>query len=249
VRESLDHRERAYAGYLGATRYGEAAIVAIDHQRVPVVEPGHTRLPPRGGSLAPAGRFEAGRDDRLDGWLWLMEGYTCDEPPRQRTLLTQALELARRWATLTWNWLALSDLGLVLVIQVRCAHGLKLLDEAMAGTSVANASGSTPSSGRAAACSPPAVWLAISGAGRSGVGRPIGSPTSTGVHFFRRGCRSHYGRSWWLWANGIEPSSSSTRPWPCPADGGREPRVEALAGLAELRAPGGAGGGGRCLAG
>ena len=23
-------------------------------------------------------------DERLDGWLWLMEGYTCDEPARQR---------------------------------------------------------------------------------------------------------------------------------------------------------------------
>ena len=30
-------------------------------------------------------------DERLDGWLWLMEGYTCDEPARQRKLLGQAL--------------------------------------------------------------------------------------------------------------------------------------------------------------
>ena len=30
VRESLDHRERAYAGYLAQHRHREAAIVALD---------------------------------------------------------------------------------------------------------------------------------------------------------------------------------------------------------------------------
>ena len=63
-----------------------------------------------------------------------MEAYTCDEPHRQRALLTQALQLARRVGDLDLELVALSDLGLALVIQGEVPDGLPLLDEAMAGT-------------------------------------------------------------------------------------------------------------------
>ena len=73
-------------------------------------------------------------DERLDGWLWLMEGYTCDEPARQRKLLGRALDLARRLGDPDLELSALTDLGLAMVTSGDVSAGLALLDEAMAGT-------------------------------------------------------------------------------------------------------------------
>ena len=234
VRESLDHRERAYAGYLAQHRHVDAAIVALD---ISVCHLSNLDNPVAAqGWIARARRSaEVGGDDQLDGWLWLMEGYTCDEPERQRALLTQALQLARRVSDLDLELAALSDLGLALVIQGEVPDGLKLLDEAMAGTlggecqrldTVVWASCSM-----LAACSlagdqrRAAQWCSAADRFAEKYGCP----------FLQARCRSHYGLVLLARGDWDRAELEFNRALEMSADCGREPRVEALAGLAELR--------------
>ena len=234
VRESLDHRERAYAGYLAQHRHVDAAIVALD---ISVCQLSNLDNPVAAqGWIARARRSaEVGGDDQLDGWLWLMEGYTCDEPERQRALLTRALQLARRVSDLDLELAALSDLGLALVIQGEVPDGLKLLDEAMAGTlggecqrldTVVWASCSM-----LAACSlagdhrRAAQWCGVADRFAEKYGCP----------FLQARCRSHYGRVLVALGDWDQAEIELNHALAMSADCGREPRVEALAGLAELR--------------
>ena len=234
VRESLDHRERAYAGYVAQHRHVDAALVALD---ISVCHLSNLDNPVAAqGWIARARRSaEVGGDDQLDGWLWLMEGYTCDEPQRQRALLTQALQLARRVSDLDLELAALSDLGLALVIQGEVPDGLKLLDEAMAGTlggecerldTVVWASCSM-----LAACSlagdqrRAAQWCGAA----DRFAEKYGSP------FLQARCRSHYGLVLLAVGDWDRAEIEFNRALEMSADCGREPRVEALAGLAELR--------------
>ena len=188
------------------------------------------------GWIARARRsVEAGGDDQLDGWLWLMEGYTCDEPQRQRTLLTRALDLARRVGDCDLELVALSDLGLALVVQGEVPDGLKLLDEAMAGTlggecqrldTVVWASCSMLT-----ACS-------LAGDQRRAAqwcGAADRFAEKYGCPFLQARCRSHYGRLLVALGEWDRAELELNQALAMSADGGREPRVEALAGLAELR--------------
>ena len=234
VRESLDHRERAYAGYLAQQRYVDAAMVALD---ISVCHLSNLDNPVAAqGWIARARRSaEVGGDDQLDGWLWLMEGYTCDEPERQRALLTQALQQARSVRDIDLELAALSDLGLALVIQGEVPDGLKLLDEAMAGTlggecqrldTVVWASCSM-----LAACSVAgdqrraAQWCKAADRFAEKYGCP----------FLQARCRSHYGLVLLARGDWDRAETEFKRALEMSADCGREPRVEALAGLAELR--------------
>jgi ATP/maltotriose-dependent transcriptional regulator MalT len=164
-----------------------------------------------------------------------MEGYTCDEPQRQRALLTQALELARRVRDLDLELVALSDLGLALVIQGEVRHGLEMLDEAMAGTlggecrrldTVVWASCSMLT-----ACSlagdqrRAAQWCGAA----DRFAEKYGSP------FLQARCRSHYGLVLLARGDWRQAEIEFNQALAMSADCGREPRVEALAGLAELR--------------
>ena len=234
VRQSLDHREQAYAGYLAQHRYVEAAVVALD---ISVCHLSNLDNPVAAqGWIARARRSaEVAGDGQLDGWLWLMEGYTCDEPQRQRALLTQALQLARRDSDLDLELAALSDLGLALVNQGKVPDGLRLVDEAMAGTlggecqrldTVVWASCSM-----LAACSlvgdhrRAAQWCGVA----DRFAEKYGSP------FLQARCRSHYGRVLVALGDWDRAEIQLSQALAMSADCGREPRVEALAGLAELR--------------
>ncbi len=234
VRESLDHRERAYAGYLAQHRYADAAIVALD---ISVSQLSNLDNPVAAqGWIARARRsVEVGGENHLDGWLWLMEGYTSDEPQRQRALLSQALQLARKAGDFDLELAALADLGLALVIQGEISDGLKLLDEAMAGTlggecdrldTVVWASCSM-----LAACSlagdqrRAAHWCSAADRFAEKYGCP----------FLQARCRSHYGLVLLAVGDWDRAEIEFDRALEMSADCGREPRVEALVGLAELR--------------
>lgn len=133
IHESLNFRQRAYASYRANQRNAEATIVALDisvcylsNLDKPTVAQGWIARAHSAAALS--------GDERLDGWLWLMEGYTCDEPARQRKLLGRALDLARRLGDPDLELSALTDLGLAMVTSGDVSAGLALLDEAMAGT-------------------------------------------------------------------------------------------------------------------
>jgi DNA-binding CsgD family transcriptional regulator/tetratricopeptide (TPR) repeat protein len=239
VRESLDHRERAYAGYLAQQRHVDAAMVALDIG-VCHVSNLDNRVAAQGWIARARRSAEVAGGGLLDGWLWLMEAYTCDDQPRQRALLTQTLRLARSVGDPDLELAALADLGLVLVTQGEVVDGLTLLDEAMAGTlggecqrldTVVWASCSM-----LAACSlvgdhrRASQWTAAADRFAEKYGCP----------FLQARCRSHYGRVLvdigdWQQAE-VELNQALAMSLDC----GREPRIEALAGLAELRLRAGA---------
>ena len=234
VRDSLDHRERAYAGYLAQHKHVEAAIVAL--------EISVCHLSNRDDSVAARGWIararraaEVASDDQLDGWLWLMEAYTCDEPSRQRALLAKTLQRARSIDDVDLELAALSDLGLALVIQGDVPGGLELVDEAMAGTlggecrrldTVVWASCSM-----LAACSlvgdhrRAAQWSRVADRFAEKYGCP----------FLQARCRAHYGRVLVALGDWPQAEIELNQALTMSADCGREPRVEALCGLAELR--------------
>jgi ATP/maltotriose-dependent transcriptional regulator MalT len=234
IRESLDHRERAYAGYRAGHREFEAALVALD---VSVCYLSNLDNPVAArGWIARARRAaDISGDERLSGWLWLMEGYTSDDPQVQRDLLTRALALARERNDLDLELAALADLGLALVANGEVPDGLRLLDEAMAGTLGGECQRLDTvvwtSCSMLAACSligdqkRAAQWCAAAERFAETYGCP----------FLQARCRSHYGRvlvaagQWHIAETQLNQALSMS------ADLGREPRVEALTGLAELR--------------
>ena len=234
VRESLEHRERAYAGYLAEHRNAEAAMIALD---ISVCHLSNLDNPvAAGGWIARARRAaETGGNAELDPWLWLLEGYTCSEPQRQRDLLTKALHRARVVGDLDLELSALADLGLALVTRGEVTGGFQLLDEAMAGTlggeckrldTVVWASCSM-----LAACSlvgdqlRAAQWCAAADRFAEKYGCP----------FLQARCRAHYGRVLVTAGDWARAESELKLALAMSADCGREPRTEALAGLAELR--------------
>jgi tetratricopeptide (TPR) repeat protein len=234
VRESLSHRERAYAGYRAQQRLEEAVIVALD---VAVCYLSNLDNPAAArGWIARAHRaVEQTNDERLAAWLWLMEGYTSDDPEAQRNLLSRALDLARQCGDLDLELAALADLGLALVTRGEVADGLRLLDEAMAGTlggecerldTVVWASCSM-----LAACSligdqrRAAQWCAAAESFSETYGCP----------FLQSRCRAHYGRVLVAAGDWVLAETELLRALAMSAECGREPRIEALAGLAELK--------------
>ena len=234
IHESLDFRKRAYASYRADQRNAEAAIAALD---ISVCYLSNLDNPTVAEGWIARARSAAALsgDERLDGWLWLMEGYTCDDPARQRQLLDRALDLARRSGDADLELSALTDLGLAMVNSGEVSAGLALLDEAMAGTLAGECARLDTvvwaSCSMLSACSlvadhkRAAQWCAAADSFAVKYGCP----------FLHARCRAHYGRV--LVGTGDWPAAETEllRALSMATDLGREPRVEALAGLAELR--------------
>jgi tetratricopeptide (TPR) repeat protein len=133
TRASVDHTERAYAGFRRAGDTVPAAVAAISLCVTWISNfDNHAAA---GGWLARAERVLGDLDPNpLQGWLWLMRGYLEPDAGRARELQQRALELARATGDPDLELCALGDLGLTLVTAGRVAEGLALIDEAMAGT-------------------------------------------------------------------------------------------------------------------
>jgi DNA-binding CsgD family transcriptional regulator/tetratricopeptide (TPR) repeat protein len=234
IQESLNFRKRAYAGYRAKQRNAEAATVALD---ISVCYLSNLDNPTVAqGWIARARSVAAlSGDQRLDGWLWLMEGYTSDDPARQRKLLDQALDRARRLGDPDLELSALTDLGLAMVRAGEVSAGLALLDEAMAGTLAGECTRLDTvvwaSCSMLSACSlvadhkRAAQWCAAADSFAVKYGCP----------FLHARCRAHYGRVLVGTGDWAAAETELLRALSMATDLGREPRIEALAGLAELR--------------
>ena len=234
IQESLNFRKRAYAGYRAKQRNAEAAIVALD---ISVCYLSNLDNPTVAqGWIARARSVAAlSGDQRLDGWLWLMEGYTSADPARQRELLDQALDQARRLGDPDLELSALTDLGLAMVRTGEVSAGLALLDEAMAGTLAGECTRLDTvvwaSCSMLSACSlvadhkRAAQWCAAADSFAVKYGCP----------FLHARCRAHYGRVLVGTGDWAAAETELLRALSMATDLGREPRIEALAGLADLR--------------
>ena len=234
IRESLGYRMRAYAGYRAMQRNAEATIVGLD---IAVCYLSNLDDPTVAQGWISRARSAAALSDeeQLNGWLWLMEGYTSDDPVRQRELHGQALDLARRLGDPDLELSALTDLGLAMVNSGDVSAGLTLLDEAMAGTLAGECARLDTvvwaSCSMLSACSlvadhkRAAQWCAAADRFAATYGCP----------FLHARCRAHYGRilvgtgKWEL------AETELLRALSMAADLGRGPRIEALGGLAEWR--------------
>jgi DNA-binding CsgD family transcriptional regulator/tetratricopeptide (TPR) repeat protein len=234
IRDSLYYRMRAYAGYRAKHRNTEATIVALDiavcylsNLDDPAVAQGWISRARSAAALS--------GEEQLNGWLWLMEGYTSDDPLRQRKLLGQALDLARRLGDADLELSALTDLGLAMVSSGEVSGGLALLDEAMAGTLAGECARLDTvvwaSCSMLSACSlvadhkRAAQWCAAADS----------FAVTYGCPFLHARCRAHYGRILVGTGKWEIAETELLRALSMAADLGREPRIEALGGLAELR--------------
>ncbi len=234
VRGSLTHQERAYAGYRGDGRHAEAAMVALDIS-VTYLSNLDDPVVARGWIARARRAAEVSGDPGVSAWLWLMEGYTHDDPERGRALMTRTLSWARESGDTDLELATLADLGLAMVTGGEVAQGFRLLDEALAGTLGGECERLDlvvwTSCSMLAACSlvgdqqRAAQWC---GAAERFAAR-------YGCPFLQARCRSHYGRVLVAAGDWQLAETELARALSMSTDCGREPRIEALAGLAELR--------------
>ena len=133
ARASVRYRERAYVMLRQSGDALRACTTAVDLSITYLVNLGNEAA--ARGWLARAERVMSGIDPNpMQGWIWEMRGYLTADPNRSRELLSRALEFAHDSGDLDLELIALSDLGLALVVAGRVEEGMAILDEAMAGT-------------------------------------------------------------------------------------------------------------------
>lgn len=133
VRASVRYRERAWVEFRragDAARAGRAALDLCIGYLVNLDNDAAAR-----GWLGRAERVVRSIDPNpLQGWILLMRGYLAAHPAEGRRLTAEALTLAQAAGDVDLELVALSDLGLALVVEGRVEDGMSMLDEAMAGT-------------------------------------------------------------------------------------------------------------------
>jgi ATP/maltotriose-dependent transcriptional regulator MalT len=133
ARASVRYRERAYVMLRQSGDALRACTTAVDLSITYLVNLGNEAA--ARGWLARAERVMSGIDPNpMQGWIWEMRGYLTADPNHSRELLSRALEFAHDSGDLDLELIALSDLGLALVVAGRVEEGMAMLDEAMAGT-------------------------------------------------------------------------------------------------------------------
>lgn len=133
ARSSVGYRERAYVKFRQAGDVLRACMAAVELSIGYLVNLGNEAA--SRGWLARAERVMRGTEPNpMQGWLWEMQGFLSADPARSRELFGRALEFARGSADVDLELVALSDLGLALVVAGSADEGMTMLDEAMAGT-------------------------------------------------------------------------------------------------------------------
>jgi DNA-binding NarL/FixJ family response regulator len=132
MRGTMDHLERAYAGFRrgGDAMYAAACALRLGfHCRAHLAN--HAAA---AGWLARGARLvEEHALDALRGELVLMRAYLEDDPEISERHAQEAIAIGRRMADLDLELCGMSQLGAALVAQGRIERGVALLDEAMAG--------------------------------------------------------------------------------------------------------------------
>jgi DNA-binding NarL/FixJ family response regulator len=132
TRASVDHSERAYAGFRRSGDTVRAATTAMSLSITYISNYGNPAA--AGGWLGRAERVLGDADPNpLLGWLWLLRGFLSTDPATARELQERALAFARASGDRDLELCALGDLGLTLVTVGETDAGLALIDEAMAG--------------------------------------------------------------------------------------------------------------------
>jgi ATP/maltotriose-dependent transcriptional regulator MalT len=131
ARASVRYRERAYVGLRRAGDDAQACMTAINLSISYLLNLGNEAA--SRGWLARAERLLP-KNDPVQGWVWLMQGFLSEDPDRSQELLARALDSARDSGDSDLELVALADLGLALVVGGRTEEGIAMLDEAMAGT-------------------------------------------------------------------------------------------------------------------
>jgi len=231
---SVRYRERAWVRLRGGGDVLRAGRVAVDlaiHYLVNLGNDAAAR-----GWLGRAERVLRGTDPNpLRGWLWLMQGYMSADPRRAHELYTRALGLAQVSGDVDLELVALSDLGLVLVAEGRLDEGLRLLDEAMAGT--LGGEYHRLDTVVFASCSMLAACQLADDLDRASQWCRVADEFmhTFGCPFLYARCRTHYGSvlvAAGHWAEGEDQLQAALR---MSQDTGPGPRGDALAQLAELR--------------
>ena len=234
VRDSLRHRERAYAGYRAAGLDARATMVAID---ICVTHLSNLDNPSAArGWLRRAHRAaRASADQSLEPWIWLMDGYMAVDADEQERLLSRVLDVARARGDVDLELVALADLGLARVAGGAVDEGFRLLDEAMAGTLggeyrrletvVWTSCSMLAACSRVADLKRAAEWCGEADAFTERYGCP----------FLQAQCRSHYGRVLVATGRWERAEEELTLALAMSADLGHSHRAEAMTGLALLR--------------
>ena len=231
---SVRYRERAWVLFRtsgDAVRAGQAAIDLSIGYLVNLGNGAAAR-----GWLARAERVTRSLDPNpLQGWLWLMAGYMSIEPDAGHALTARALEFAQRTGDVDLELVALSDLGIALVVHGRVNEGITMLDEAMAATLAGEYD--RLDTVVFATCNMLAACHLIGDVDRATKWCRVAEDfmASYGCPFLYARCRTHYGGvlvasgQWDIAEEQLRSALDMSE------DAGPGPRVEALGCLADLR--------------
>ncbi|WP_159081475.1 LuxR C-terminal-related transcriptional regulator [Nocardioides sediminis] len=233
VRASLRSRDEAFTGYRDRGDRDAAVMVAVDLCVVWMTNL-ENEVAARGW-VARARRLVGTTDQGVGGWLTLLEGYLASDAETGHQLLARALDVGRAGADRDLELVALADLGLAAVMAGQVDEGMALLDEALAGvvggdyrrleTFVWNTCSMLAACATVGDQRRAAQWCLAADRFQATYGCP----------FLQARCRSHYGAV--LVGSGRWPEAEAqlVQALAMAQDLGRQPHVEALAALAELR--------------
>jgi DNA-binding CsgD family transcriptional regulator len=231
---SVRYRERAWVKFRQAGEVLRAGRAAVDLCIVDLVNLGNDAA--ARGWLGRAERVLRDADPNpLQGWLWLMQGYTSPDAATTRRLTTRALEYAQTSGDIDLELVALSDLGLALVVGGQLDEGLAMLDEALAGT----LSGEYRRLDTVvfASCSMLAACHLAGDLDRANKWCRVADDfmRTYGCPFLYARCRTHYGGVLVAAGRWIEAEGQLQAALQMSEDAGPGPRMDALAQLADLR--------------
>ena len=232
ARGSLRRREAAYGLFRRRGRDAEAASLAVDIAICYLTS--FDNYAAASGWIARAERYAAHGGPLLQGWVTLMQGYMAEDGATARILMERALDIGREARDEDLELVALADLGLVLVSGGETTDGLKLLDEAMAGTL-----------GGDFRRLETVVWTSCSMLAACRLVNDLRRATewcaaadtfmeTYGCPFLQARCRAHYGAVLLATGRWELAEVELRRALDMAHTAGRGPRSEALAALAEL---------------
>lgn len=232
---SVGYRERAWVLFRKAGDAARAGRAAIDLSISYLVNLGSDAA--AHGWLARAERVTRGLDPNpLKGWLWLMEGYmSSGDAERAHALTARSLEFAHETGDVDLELVALSDLGVALVVHGRVDEGLAMLDEAMAGT--LGGEYRRLDTVVFATCNMLAACQLVGDLERATQWCKVAEEfmSSYGCPFLYARCRTHYGGVLVAKGRWEQAEEQLRAALDMSEDAGPGPRTEAMAQLADLR--------------